>query len=605
MSDPNLNTPSMQPAADLIGVMPNLPALAQAILKNDVTAVTKVLEFIVVFPGTPAYENISFKVTGWATLKVENWVELAEAGLTVYPFGNPVIQTPPSFSEFWFQYVPGDLTTLPADGTLKVRVRWVETGELFDVPVSFLVETLPYASTVLVLDQSGSMSLPAGATGLTRIEALREAAQAFITLSPVEVPADPVTGQQAYDGNYLGIVGFASNAYPAQPVTYLDAGFVATDALAQFAAQFPVKPDGKTAIGLGLQQAASMLDEHVPKQPDYLKSIVVFTDGLENLPPTIGTVAPGIGYHVYAVGLGDPQQVSTAALTQLTANTGGYCLITGPLGQDTPDLFRLSKFFIQVLCDLTATEVAFDPEGVVSPGEVVRIPFHVSEADYGLEVVLLADGDGLGLALETPHGEIVSEAGPGVVFLNRGPVSCCRLGLPLLAPRPVREGVWHARVTGLSSESARPAERRYSVSVHVRSGLKLRSSLAQRNFLPGAQLQLRCVLDGRTVDHASCVAKVVGPDGRRSEVAVQPTAAGIYEASVPTTLPGVYLVRMMISGKTRRGHAFTREKTLTGTVWPSGTDADDTRSPAPRKLLACGLLLVFLVLIVVLLFIIT
>ena len=78
-----------------------------------------------------------------------------------------------------------------------------------------------------------------------------------------------------------------------------------------------------------------------------MKSLVVLTDGVENSPRFIADVAGDINEFTYAVGLGQPQNISVPALQSISGNNGGYLLVTGAIGTD--NRFLLQKYFLQIL----------------------------------------------------------------------------------------------------------------------------------------------------------------------------------------------------------------------------------------------------------------
>lgn len=103
-------------------------------------------------------------------------------------------------------------------------------------------------------------------------------------------------------------------------------------------------PHGLTAIGGGVIEGQDALsDAQAITVPPYdVESLVVLTDGVENVAPLVNSIGGSITANTFAIGLGTANNISTAALNTLTQGTGGYLLITGTL---TPDQeFRLSKY---------------------------------------------------------------------------------------------------------------------------------------------------------------------------------------------------------------------------------------------------------------------
>ena len=114
----------------------------------------------------------------------------------------------------------------------------------------------------------------------------------------------------------------------------------------------------------------------------------MLTDGMENSPRCIADVAARSTRRTYAVGLGTPQNTSAAALQTISGNNGGFLLVTGAIGTD--NRFLLQKYFLQILAGVSNAEVVLDPDGELVPGVVHRIPFQLTDADSGVDVVLLS-----------------------------------------------------------------------------------------------------------------------------------------------------------------------------------------------------------------------
>lgn len=113
--------------------------------------------------------------------------------------------------------------------------------------------------------------------------------------------------------------------------------------------------------------------------------MLTLTDGEENTAPMLVDVGSSITANTFAGGLGQPENISTAALNTLTQNHNGYLLVTETL--TPPDqAARLNKYFAQVLAGVTNANVVLDPHGMLTGGAVHKIPFQVAETEYGLDV---------------------------------------------------------------------------------------------------------------------------------------------------------------------------------------------------------------------------
>jgi hypothetical protein len=223
--------------------------------------------------------------------------------------------------------------------------------------------TVSPAAIELILDRSGSMAT--AITGGTRMTALHSAVSMFAEL------VIPDTGFA------MGSVQFDTT----EAVLSALADFDAAQQTAIVAGANSLTPRHLTSIGGGLKLGQASL------APSALirKVAIVFTDGYENTPPMIASVEPGViaaGTEVYAVGLGDPAYLSTAALSQLAASSSGKFF-------QTTDPLVLRKQFVEVLADAFRQNMAADPILTVHQGVPVTIPVSITDCESRISFVLL------------------------------------------------------------------------------------------------------------------------------------------------------------------------------------------------------------------------
>jgi hypothetical protein len=474
----------------------------------------------------------------------------------------------PPLGRLWISY-KGTSANDTATGTVSVTCD--ATQQTFVIPISANTIARPTVAAMLVLDQSGSMGWLAGIDNVTkRIDILHQAATQFVQLAQ----------DSSRQGDGVGMVSFDNNAYPGIGVTKNNGtGF---DLAPVVTAIQGLQPQGATSIGAGLQLGRSTLN---PVAGYDKQAIIVFTDGLENTAPFIADVQSSINDLTFAIGLGTAQQVSVGALTALVNNTGGSMLLSGNLSPSVDDYFRLSKYFMQVLAGVTNANIVTDPNGYLSPGMTVRIPFILNETDIEATAILLMDLRALRFLIETPAGDVMDPAqalGFGATFGTGSNLNYYRFTLPLpLGANPAQSGTWYAlleldeRIFSryARAEAAGPLSAvsshgiRYSLSVQAFSNLSLRASLSQNSLQPGATLTVRAALTeyGVPVDHrASIYATVERPDGTQTTVGFSEIEPGIFESSTTASLSGVYRFHLYASGITMRGLPFTREQQLTG-----------------------------------------
>jgi hypothetical protein len=519
-------------------------------------------------------------------------------------------------------YVPGTHTIAPrrlrlwiaytgtsagdtANGSVTVSCD--ETGDVWMIPIGANTIARPTVAVVMVLDQSGSMLWDSGlaAVGLPlRNDVLKFAAPHFVEV--------------IQEHNGIGLVAFDHDAYDRMaiatvgPASAFDPARVA--AKSAITAHTP-NPAGSTSIGDGVEHAHNLLQ---PVSGYTHKAMVVLTDGHENTAKFLADVQSMIHERVFAIGLGTAEEINPVALTKLTNDTGGYLLLTGALGPD--NLFRLSKYYLQILAGVTNQNIVLDPEGYLAPGQKHRIPFVLNEADITSDVILLsaAPPAAFQFMVETPTGDLIDPAVAGglpmVEFVQGANVSYYRMTLPVvLGGLGSGPGTWHAILalddTGyrryLNSLDNQPEVLRsvqahgvrYSVSVHSLSGLRMDARVTQSSLEPGATLTVRAVLTeyGLPVARRATVrVEMERPDHTQTTLALSEVEPGVFEAQAIATLSGVYPMRVLAHGATLRSKPFTREQWLTGAVWRGGDTQPPTSATDPRtrdeqlcQLLAC------------------
>jgi hypothetical protein len=554
--------PAMPPSVTLPAVPAGLTFLASALFNVD------------------SCENLTFNI---AVPVVDSGpagtvFNRLDASIVVDPHVEPI-------GRIWISYT-GTAAGDHAAG--HVDVTCVETGEAWTVSIVADVIALPKAAVALVFDQSNSMNFDSGiAPGVPRSAVLRFSAPPCI---------------EVMDANHAAMmISFDHDPYLRRGLTVADA--VGRLQLSGTISAYAPNPNGWTAIGEALNFAHDQLN---PVTGYDIKATVVLTDGQENHGPhdrlAIADVSGLINERVFAIGLGTPANLNPAALRALCNGHDGYMLITGDLNPDA--YFRLAKYYQQIIAGVTNNEIVLDPDGVVYPGQVVRIPFHLTETDITARIVLLTDNaSAMILGVETPGGQMIgpSTAHPMVEFRSAQAVKMYRVAMPLaLGPEQAHAGTWTAvlAVSGKSHGysthllfSAADASARYSLTVQALSNLRMRATLAQSGNEPGAAIYLAATLTEYALPLSSPArvrAELVRPDGSQTVVLFAATGAGAYSASVVATQSGVWQFRIIAEGTTMRGRRFTREQALTGAVWPGGNHPP--RDPGDHGQRFCRLL---------------
>lgn len=329
---------------------------------------------------------------------------------------------------------PGDV--LPPQ---SVTVR--KAGGTSSWIVSILGNTVARktAAAALVLDRSGSMSEDRG-DGQSKHASLQQAASIFVDVM--------------LEGDGAGVVRFNQDAQVLQNVLTLGSGGLSDinrGATKDIINGPGLAPSGQTSIGDGIFEGRGILN--ATATPFDVKALVVLSDGVENRSRMIADVAAEINEFTYAVGLGQPHNISVPALQTISGNNGGYLLVTGAIGTD--NRFLLQKYFLQILAGISNAEIVLDPEGRLIPEQVDRIPFQLTDGDAGVDVILLTPfTSAVDFRVQAPSGQIIEPwramAEPGMRFVLSEGVSYYRLALPVqtqVANRFDGGGTWYALLT--------------------------------------------------------------------------------------------------------------------------------------------------------------
>ncbi|MDQ4096663.1 MAG: tyrosinase family protein, partial [Actinomycetota bacterium] len=563
----------------------------------EVTLITPSVSFADVPEGTggvgvTTYRAIVFEVRSCSPVTLEI-IAGPTAGFTVTSLGTSAIVPAahgdqPAIGRLWIAYTS---TTAGSSANGSVTVGEVGTTNQWVVTLAANTIARPRSAVALALDRSGSMADQAG-DGLTKVQKLKEAVSVFVDVMR--------------EGDGVGIVSFDDvtdrlmevvdvGPQPATP----GSGRAQVEGIL---AGPDLDPRGATGIGAAVVESADALaDAQAAASPPYdVQGLVVLTDGNENVAPFIADVASSINAHTFAVGFGTPANVSAAALSALANGTGGYLLVTGALDQD--QTFRLSKYFLQILAGVTNAAVVVDPTNVLVPGPWHRIPFTLTEADYGADVILLTPAPKLvEFRLETPDGTVIDpstvSAEPLVAFIEGRWVTYYRMALPALAARPFgsHAGEWRAlvrlrgghedgrRVRFVATDQVGGWARRgalpYSLIVHAQSSLSFTAQLTQRTVEPGDPIIISARLSeyGVGVSGARRVwAEVTDPEGGEFPVEFDDQGDGRFQGSFRGAFNGVYVARVRAAGTTMSGTPFRRELTLTAMVNAGGLPAPET-----------------------------
>jgi L-lysine epsilon oxidase-like protein len=525
-----------------------------------------------------------------------------------------------AIARLWVIYRTGTVGSVLPQQTVTVQDS--TAAQTWNIIINGNTVARKTAAAALVLDRSFSMTQDRG-DGQSKHVSLQQAAGIFVDVM--------------LEGDGAGIVRFNQDAQVLQPILPLGDGGLSD--LNRVAAKNVIDgngldPAGDTSIGDGIFEGRGILNSAGSFD---VKSLVVLTDGMENEPRYIADVSPQINEYTYAIGLGQPQNISVAALETISGNNGGYLLVTGAIGTD--NRFMLQKYFLQILAGISNAEIVLDPNGQLVSGRVERIPFQLTDADAGVDVILLTPNTQIiDFRVQTPSGQIIepwfARTQPGMRFILSNGVSYYRLALPVeyMPGRFDAGGTWYAllkigrphversdtrsgadisirRATSIVANStiergflgqrasilaaAQGSESftsnafvstggthrvPYSVVVHAYSNISLRASAIQTSFVPGALINIHASLAQSGIPlskRGSVFAEITRPDKIVQTTVLAETGDGQFSGIFQTTFHGVYQLRIRATGYTQSGQPFTRERTLTAAVWRGGDSPSD------------------------------
>jgi hypothetical protein len=308
---------------------------------------------------------------------------------------------------------------------------------------------------MLVFDRSGSMSRM-GTSGRPKIQEARAAASLFVQLV--------VAGT----GNRVGLVSFSTGA--SSPVDFALSD-VATPNKNVLIGPSPfttgkigaLTPGGSTTIGGGLNAAYGQLTT-----PTRLRNVLLFTDGIQNTPPTVNpTDFSPTDIAIDVIGYGTPASLDGAMLTSLADNHHGQYVMA-----DTN--LKLMKFFALAFGNIFGSGLSLDPEFVLGAGQgtAASVPFTVCEEEtvtvvVGWEISVTE----LLIQVTTPLGATILASTPGVEAASSQTWTFLRVPLP---HNGERDGKWNVTVFRIVNKEFSVPAVHYFINVVASGGAVLR-----------------------------------------------------------------------------------------------------------------------------------
>ena len=473
-------------------------------------------------------------------------------------------------------------------GTITVRCN--ETNEEWALEISANVIKRPSVALALVLDKSGSMGWDFNSNKRTqrvpkRIELLREALWNLVNLVPA--------------GTGMAVVCFNQDADVPFHLAQIAGG--PSDKVLQAVRDTiaNVSPGGNTSIGDGVKLASSQLDGAEKLGTYDSTAMIVVTDGQENSPETIEAVLHddiSRRDNIFAIGLGEPNVIDPDKLALLTDSAvtpgrEGYVILTGALTADSHLI--LTKYYHQILAGLLNSEIVRDPEDrLTKDNPEISIPFNLTSLDLSVDVILLTSRnmahEVVYLELESPERKRITwtELPEGVDYVKEsGSMVYYRFTLPVLETYDSggivgSPGRWLARVY-CNPRNVGQDGKRYALSVHVRSDIRMTTRLTQTKIEEGSRTDgfvVTLTESGQPLrGRAQVVAYIDGPEESLNQLDLveTDTRAGQFEGQFEAKTSGLYRFRVVATGRNSRNEEFTREHLQTGAIYLADQPPED------------------------------
>lgn len=519
----------------------------------------------------------------------------------------------------------------PNPYSAQLEIRVVPGGPSATFPLSARITPAVPIDAVLVIDRSGSMTGNAGTR--TKMDAALAASRLFVEM--LRPDAD----------DRAAIVSFSDAPQVDQAIVPV-AGNEAT-----LAGALTFGAGGATNIAGGVIVALEEFDDPArsPVPPGLRRAIVALTDGMENRcfqiggagdwysitgrdPPQMrrpdGTaqatlvLPPPSGVKIYAVGLGDADQIDGPALDALSSATGAsFNQVRDLTGAD---FFLLEKHFTQIFMDVAGLAMISDPFYTIAPADTHVHEFDVFPGDVSAMVVVYDQPEGrLPFFLRSPAGEIFSgtslPTGFAVRFRSTPTARFVEIKFPPGEPDRYASGPadrWQAVVVHsgrlCSGELAPGGEKpqthfqpggigvgftpprcrehdkpvHYGIAIGAGSNLRLQAYVEPGVKLTGDPIRLNAEIAeaGLPLAGAAVNVQATHPDGSTSVLALRDDGAASDGAAgdgdygglfTHTAQAGIYQFLFRAEGM-HAGRPFAREAQRTKTVYPRSNPLRET-----------------------------
>ncbi len=408
------------------------------------------------------------------------------------PSGNRFSRTATDFSIDGFSTESYDDVISPDPGPLfNARVRKVEVKNGETTPNINFVLGQQETDIVLVMDRSGSMTLPSGTPGINKLLALQNAANGFIDYIELD------------GGHRLGLVQFEEALVPLTPVFDLQE-LVAGNLVDAHDAVNTMNVGGMTNIIAGVEEGIHQLTD-VPL-PNKKQSIVVFSDGKHNRPlgSDLNVIHDQIidnDIRFYSIGFGT--DVDEDTLSTVAHDSGGT-----HVNENNLNVLDLKKNFLSIAASAVDDAVMVDPRFKLGAGEKASIDVAISKEDKDLKFAInwtTKNTDMVGVTIITPGGCKINKDFEQLEFRTGDTHELIKIDLPFKCRgRQEHEGVWKLIVT----RNHKGAPDKEEVDLIAFGGSLTRLFAKSNVTSEGVFLAAKLVSNGRIVKDAIITANV-------------------------------------------------------------------------------------------------
>ena len=174
--------------------------------------------------------------------------------------------------------------------------------------------------------------------------------------------------------------------------------------------------------------------------------------------------------------------------------------------------------------------------------QTTQIEFPIRKGNAAFVQLMIDGNDSTSLLLRAPNGSVISDSDDTTLIVNDGSSTIVVLANPV-------PGTWKLEFKTANSDGL------WSVLVQeADSGIELNAELAAETVCVGNSFSvtMRPMVDGRTQTGLACSVIVLRPDKTSATYALRHTGGGVYSASIPASVEGIYpmLVQATIAGTT-------------------------------------------------------